>query len=82
MEFFMSFFGAFFAVVIASLIGTKDVKNVEETKEQKPKEREIPKNIGRFSDPLAGYDKYRDENTDLYRSVKRKVENRVGEDSN
>lgn len=79
MEMILAFAGAYLGATLAFKIN----KNVPEKEEPEIKAREIPKNIGRFSDPLGSYEKYRDEETGLYRSKSnRKVVNRSGEDSN
>ena len=77
MDLILAFAGAYLGATLAFKIN----KNVPEKEEPETKVREIPKNIGRFSDPLGSYEKYKDEETGLYRSKsKRKVVNRSGED--
>lgn len=79
MEMILAFAGAYLGATLAFKI------NINASRKEEPeiKVREIPENIGRFSDPLGCYDKYKDEDTGLYRSkTKRKVVNRSGEDSN
>lgn len=79
MDLILAFAGAYIGATLAIKINT----NKPHKDEPEVKVREIPKNIGRFSDPLGSYEKYRDEETGLYRSKSnRKVVNRSGEDSN
>lgn len=76
----LAFAGAFLGASLALKINDKASEDEAQTK---VKTREIPENIGRFSDPLGSYDKYKDTETGLYRSKSnRKVVNRSGEDSN
>lgn len=66
MEIVYSFIGCFLALIlndfIEDLFGKKNKQNSEPVVK-----REIPKNIGRFSDPLGEYEQYKDKNR-LYKS--------------
>lgn len=65
MEILYSFLGTMLAILIHDLFTiTKKPKQVE----QKVYKREVPKNIGRFADPLGEYDRYKDKVTNLYTS--------------
>lgn len=60
-----SFIGCFFALIIYDFVKRlfeKQAKN--ETKEL---QRTVPKNIGKFRDPMGEYEKYKDE-TNLYKT--------------
>lgn len=75
-----SFIGCFFALYLHDLYK----KNTTQEPINKAVKREIPENIGKFDDPLGGYEKYKDKDSKLYRSINRKVADRVeiGTDSN
>lgn len=62
MEIVYSFIGCFFALLIHDLFTKKHKQNNTPVVK-----REIPKNIGRFSDPLGEYEQYKDKNR-LYKS--------------
>ena len=69
-----SFIGCFFALIIYDAI--------KKTKKNKVKDsllkREIPKNIGRFADPLGEYEQYKDKNG-LYKTYIPSKQMRRGE---
>ena len=65
-----SFSGVFLGVLFVSLIKISKENEEEET-------REAPENISSISDPLSLYNKYQDNNSKLYKSIKPKVVNRV-----
>ena len=70
-----SLLGCFFALIVHDIINNW-VKPVQpEQKANRPVIREAPKNIGRFRDPLEGYDKYKENG--LYRPIKQKVVKRI-----
>ena len=56
-----SFIGCLFALIINNFIKVQK-KDIQVTKG-----REIPKNIGKFADPLGEYEPYKDKNK-LYKS--------------
>ena len=65
MEIIYSFIGCFFALIIHDFIDLLKKRNKQ--KDTPVIKREIPKNIGRFSDPLGEYEQYKDKNR-LYKS--------------
>lgn len=74
--FISSLLGCFFALLIHDLGKLWIRPKNESTKGNEPITREAPKNIGRFKDPLAGYEKYKKEDG-LYRPIKNKVVKRI-----
>ena len=75
--FISSLLGCFFALLIHDLIKNWiRPTNNGHTKGNEPIIREAPKNIGRFKDPLEGYEKYKKEDG-LYRPIKKKAVNRI-----
>ena len=75
MEIIYSFIGCFFALVIYDLVKLITNKKKKQTSIQSNK-REIPKNIGRFADPLGEYEYYKGDNN-LYKSyVPKKIQRR------
>lgn len=66
MEIIYSFIGCFFALIIKDIAEQLFKKK---SKQNAPvvMKREIPKNIGRFADPLGEYEQYKDNNK-LYKS--------------
>lgn len=78
-----SFIGCFFALYIHDLHKKYTITQQETL--NKTVKREAPENIGKFADPLGGYEKYKDKDTQLYRTINnRKVADRIeiGTDSN
>jgi len=77
MTFISSFLGAYFGVIM----GYFTIEAIKEYKASKQEvyTREAPKNISSISDPMSSYEKYKDENSNLYRSFKNnsKVVNRI-----
>lgn len=83
METFLgSLLGCFFALIMHDLINNWSRTTNTERKENKPVIRKAPENIGRFKDPLAEYEKYKENG--LYRPIKQKAVKRIeiGSDSN
>lgn len=80
--FISSLLGCFFALLIHDLMKNWVRPTNEPTKGNEPIIREAPKNIGRFKDPLASYEKYKENG--LYRPIKQKAVKRIeiGSDSN
>lgn len=74
--FISSLLGCFFALLICRVLENWARPKNEPTKGNEPITREAPKNIGRFKDPLAGYEKYKKEDG-LYRPIKNKVVKRI-----
>lgn len=70
-----SLLGCFFALIVHDLIENWSSPKPIEPKTSKPIIREIPKNIGRFKDPLEAYEKYKENG--LYRPIKQKAVNRI-----
>ena len=68
-----SFIGCFFALIIHDVI--KKPKNKVKDSSLK---REIPKNIGRFADPLGEYEQYKDK-SGLYKTYIPSKQMRRGE---
>ncbi len=77
MEIIYSFLGCFLALIvnefIEDLFGKKNKQN-----NTSGVKREIPKNIGRFTDPLGDYEQYKDDNR-LYKSYVPKKNTRRSE---
>lgn len=66
MEIVYSFLGCFFALIVNDFI--EQLFNKKNKQNDTPVvKREIPKNIGRFADPLGEYEQYKDKNR-LYKS--------------
>lgn len=66
MEIIYSFIGCFFALIVNDFI--EQLFNKKNKQKDTPVvKREIPKNIGRFADPLGEYEQYKDKNR-LYKS--------------
>lgn len=65
MEIVYSFIGCFFALIVNDFIDSFKKRNKQN--DTPAIKREIPKNIGRFSDPLGEYEQYKDKNR-LYKS--------------
>lgn len=68
-----SFIGYFLALIIHDVIRIPKNK----IKDNSPK-REIPKNIGRFADPLGEYEQYKEQNG-LYKTYIPDIQKRRGE---
>ena len=68
-----SFIGCFFALIIHDVIRIPKNKIKDNTQK-----REIPKNIGRFADPLGEYEQYKEQNG-LYKTYIPDIQKRRGE---
>ena len=66
MEIIYSFIGCFFALIVNDFI-EQLFKRKNKQNDTPVVKREIPKNIGRFADPLGDYEQYKDKNR-LYKS--------------
>lgn len=75
-EILHSFIGCFFALIIYKLLMNLIKRKPKQMDSQQIK-REVPKNIGRFADPLGEYEKYKDDNM-LYKSYVPKKSTRRG----
>jgi hypothetical protein len=76
MEIIYSFIGCFFALIVNEII--EDLFKKNKQKNTPVIKREIPKNIGRFADPLGEYEQYKDDNN-LYKSYVPKKNTRRSE---
>lgn len=76
MEIIYSFLGCFFALIVNEII--EDLFKKNKQKKTPVIKREIPKNIGRFADPLGEYEQYKDDNN-LYKSYVPKKNTRRSE---
>lgn len=76
MEIIYSFIGCFFALIVNEII--EDLFKKNKQKNTPVIKREIPKNIGRFADPLGEYEQYKDDNK-LYKSYVPKKNTRRSE---
>lgn len=65
-EMLYSFIGCFFALLIYELFEKLINKKPKQVLTEE-KRRQVPKNIGRFADPLGEYEQYKDTNN-LYKS--------------
>lgn len=66
-------------ILIVNILHLAKKPNVQEKKVLR---REVPKNIGRFSDPIGNYEPYKDDISHLYKSYvpeQKKKMNRRGE---
>lgn len=85
LNFLFSFMVGFCGGTIAYEILSKQNKayQIEYNNEQKDIKRVAPKNISRIADPLGEYNRYKDEQSKLYRPIKREVVNRleIGDDN-
>lgn len=64
------------SILIVNILHLKKKTNVQEKKVLR---REVPKNIGRFSDPIGNYEPYKDDISHLYKSYIPKKTNRRGD---
>lgn len=64
------------SILIVNILHLKKKTNVQEKKVFR---REVPKNIGRFSDPIGNYEPYKDDISHLYKSYIPKKTNRRGD---
>lgn len=76
MEIIYSFIGCFFALIVNDFIDSFKKRNKQN--DTPVVKREIPKNIGRFADPLGEYEQYKDDNK-LYKSYVPKKNTRRSE---
>lgn len=67
------------SILIVNILHLKRKTNVQEKKVLR---REVPKNIGRFADPIGNYEPYKDDVSHLYKSYVPKKTNRRGGDIN
>ena len=79
MEILYSFIGCLLAILLHDLIGLIP-NRVKQVEEMSPKKRQIPTNIGRFSDPLGEYEHYKDDKTHLYKTYVPEKSSRRGEE--
>lgn len=77
MEIIYSFIGCFFALIVNDFI-EQLFKRKNKQNDTPVVKREIPKNIGRFADPLGEYEQYKDDNR-LYKSYVPKKNTRRSE---
>lgn len=63
-------------ILIVNILHLKRKTNMQEKKVLR---REVPKNIGRFSDPIGNYEPYKDDISHLYKSYIPKKTNRRGD---
>lgn len=77
MEIIYSFIGCFFALIVNDFI-EQLFKRKNKQNDMPVVKREIPKNIGRFADPLGDYEQYKDDNR-LYKSYVPKKNTRRSE---
>lgn len=77
MEIIYSFIGCFFALIVNDFIEQLFKRKTKQNDTPVVK-REIPKNIGRFADPLGEYEQYKDDNK-LYKSYVPKKNTRRSE---